>query len=432
MNLDDRLRDLLSGTGDDLTVRPAGAARVAAAARRRTARNRMVAGTAAVVALGGLAVTGTLLGSSDSPEPPLAIDAPVDDPAARGPESGDPESSDPAVASAAQEGAPLAATATLTRLVPTGNGYAAVGDLGATGLIGLWTSTDGLSWSAAPVPVPEEGAFLSTAAATGTRIIVGGLDLAGAPLVAVTDDGGTSWTRASLPVSSGSVGSIAAGDGGVVVSLAGEPATTLWSPDGLSFGAEDQTTHPLGDVTTLAAGSGFVRIDFAGATSVSPDGRTWSPASLDTGGGFVAGAAATGSTVLAVGSDPKGAAVAAWFSSDAGATWRTADELLAALAPTDPAAPAPFFSGLVAGGPGGLALVTSTVAADGTSSSQLLSSPDGIGWTVTPLGELLPALGDGTAFPAGLVVRDTSVVVAAGSTDPAQAGQLTWVLTPLG
>jgi hypothetical protein len=282
------------------------------------------------------------------------------------------------------------------------------------------------------VPVPEEGAFLSTAAATGTRIIVGGLDLAGAPLVAVTDDGGTSWTRASLPVSSGSVGSIAAGDGGVVVSLAGEPATTLWSPDGLSFGAEDQTTHPLGDVTTLAAGSGFVRIDFAGATSVSPDGRTWSPASLDTGGGFVAGAAATGSTVLAVGSDPKGAAVAAWFSSDAGATWRTADELLAALAPTDPAAPAPFFSGLVAGGPGGLALVTSTVAADGTSSSQLLSSPDGIGWTVTPLGELLPALGDGTAFPAGLVVRDTSVVVAAGSTDPAQAGQLTWVLTPLG
>lgn len=431
MNLDDRLRDLLNDTGEDLALRPAGSSAVAATARRRSARNRMVAGTAAVMAVGGLAITGTLIGGRGEREPDVAL-APKDE-TTRIEAAEEPAES--VVGGAAEDsGAPSAPFATLTRVAASSSGsqLAAIGDLTGEGVNGLWVSADGLTWNLAPAPVPEDGSFLTTVAVYNGSIIAGGNDVNGAPLVASTVDGGTTWQRSELPVAEGSVTTVVAGPAGVVVALSANESSTLWSADGITFAADGLVPQTNPDLFTVASAEGFVRVDVGNVVSFSTDGLTWNPATIDVAGGFVGGLAASGNTVMAVGSGADGTGAAAWRSTDGGATWVSAPELVNAVSATeDGSSPPTPTLGFVAGADSGFAVVSTTYDAAGVGTSLLATSRDGVSWTATPVGDLYEPLGTNVAYVTGLAIADDLVVIAAGETSPEGSGIITWVVNTL-
>ncbi len=243
----------------------------------------------------------------------------------------------------------------------------AVGDgeemLAISGNAVYHTRDGGETWPTDPVPIPECGDMVAVAEdyPEDPRIAVGGRMEDNAAAVAVSTDGGASWTKALLPGSCTSKPAALAFDGPRIWAVCGPPGWLYASDDdGASWtqvgelGREVHDMNVVGDAVVLAADGGLAAwpadADFADGSfrlvaleghdilAVDPDaaGRPWvsvageGVAVVD---GVAAGSKATmlgypvGDVVeqLAVTPDGRGIALATrtgtWWSADGGASW---------------------------------------------------------------------------------------------------------------
>jgi hypothetical protein len=283
-------------------------------------------------------------------------------------------------------------------------GVLATGTRNSEGVVSIWHSTDGLSWSATPDASSlhgRDGTFLTMAAILGTNdgwLAVGGENLSCTPgacrlvrAVTWTSPDGVEWTRG--PDTAGMQHA--------------EMTGVVRTPSGYLA---------VGDA---AADPSLIGSAIRPAVWTSPDGRTWTQSSglaavkAPKGANVILdGVTATGSRVVAVGHvDPQAGGVAdtfAWWSD--GGTWSSAD--------IGPFMPSEFVR--VVAVPSGL-LAMFGFGADTTCSSAIWSSVDGSSWT---------CFGNDAAF-AGAAVADAAasqaveVLVGAGAD-----GAVVWTSAP--
>jgi hypothetical protein len=163
-------------------------------------------------------------------------------------------------------GASLTTGGQMLAVAATATGFAAVGT--ANHQPAVWVSRDGKTW--ALTDLSPAGSVLRQVAALGHRIVVTGTNAAGAPLVLLSVDGGTTWHVAEL-----------------------------------------SHVGPSAMVTALTAGpGGFVAAGVTGTTGdqqliewTSPDGSVWTPALVGEAGGSraITALTGTGSSVTGIG-----------------------------------------------------------------------------------------------------------------------------------
>jgi hypothetical protein len=150
----------------------------------------------------------------------------------------------------------------------TSRGFVAVGS--ADGQPAVWTSADGQAWTLADLS--PAGATLRQVAAAGDRVVIMGVNAAGAPLTMLSVNGGGTWEPTMLPT----------------------------------------TGLPTQDVVTaLTAGpAGFTAIGESGSPGdqqivawTSPDGADWTRAQVGVPGGnrAIAAVAASGPAITGIG-----------------------------------------------------------------------------------------------------------------------------------
>jgi hypothetical protein len=166
----------------------------------------------------------------------------------------------------------------------TASGFVAVGT--ANHQPAVWVSRDGKSW--ALTDLSPAGSVLRHVAALGNRIVVAGTNAAGAPLVLLSTDGGTTWQVAELPLAGSSTkvtGLVADPGGFTAIGVTGAPGDQQlieWtSPDGAAW-----TPATVGDaggtraITALTAtGTGGAAVTGVGqvATDQSQQAVRWTP-----------------------------------------------------------------------------------------------------------------------------------------------------------
>jgi hypothetical protein len=231
----------------------------------------------------------------------------------------------------------------------------------------VWRSTDGGDWEMLPQSQALADASIDGVAATSERLVVFGDSGDELSASLWTSSDGVSWTAASDLTGLDPIDSIGVGpDGMVAFGTDYDPVTdavsviAAWSSDGTRFervntpggidGEIDSVAH--GDGRWVAVGSAYPSDseDVAPLVFTSPDGRNWTDVSAQSGlqgmgfswvgavaGGFV------GLTYELVGEEGDSERAYSFFSSD-GAAWRPRAEL-GGIDYTD-------FDAVAAGGPG--------------------------------------------------------------------------------
>lgn len=196
----------------------------------------------------------------------------------------------------------------------------------------VWTSPDGVAWTARAVESTSTDAFLDQVAVDGDLVVALGDG------VAVSSDGGATWSaidRATAGFGRGftAIDGLVTLPGGGFLAVEGGPArplTAYRSSDGRSWSVLDELATAAGTsrVSELLIGpSGeLVAVGFSGtgqrvvaAVWTSSDGgATWTGTASEafTPGTRLLGAAATATGLVAVGQDEVAAAGAAWRSQD--------------------------------------------------------------------------------------------------------------------
>lgn len=158
----------------------------------------------------------------------------------------------------------------------TGGGFAAVGT--ANHQPAVWVSRDGKSW--ALTDLSPAGSVLRHVAALGSRIVVTGTNAAGAPLVLVSTDSGTTWQVAELPEASEStrVTALTANPEGFtavgVTGRAGDqqivewtsPGGTVWTPALVGDAGGTRTITALTSTGSSVTGIGQIATERSGQT----------------------------------------------------------------------------------------------------------------------------------------------------------------------
>jgi hypothetical protein len=354
-------------------------------------------------------------------------------------------------------------TASMAWVTVGGPGLAAVGYEGdsETMRAAVWTSADGLAWTR----VPYDEAVFGSAAATGTTtmssVVAGGPGLVavGAEWGGEDQDGavwtsadGLTWSRVQPDEAvfggydNQVIESVAAGGPGLVAvgwdHACGESDAAVWvSADGLAWtrvsdaalgGAGDQVMWGVaaGGPGLVAVGGEFLT-DNSAAVWTSVDGLTWSRVPPDEAvfGGpdsqSMESVAAGGPGLVAVGYDYSG--------GDAdGAVWTSADGLAWARVPHDEAVfggdGAQSISGVVAGGPGLVAVGGNFLGEDGA--PLVWWSSDGAAWNLLPADEAM--VGEGWASMWAVVVGGPGLVAVGDGGIAVVTNAAVWVSPPGG
>jgi hypothetical protein len=294
----------------------------------------------------------------------------------------------------------------LHAVVAGGPGYVAVGMVGhlwdpmGTNVAGVWTSSDGRAWTR----VPDDEVF----GGTGTTV-----------MTAVTA-GGPGLVAVGFELQGGNLGDAAVwiSDDGLSWSRITDQQTALGGPNDERLWAV--TSGGPGLVAVGYERPAEVYDESLAAVWVSPDGRSWSRISDDTGafsvaeGQMMSDVTAGGPGLVAVGS-VETTASAVWTSPD-GLVWNAVQDPEALSEPG-----APPMGRVATGGPGLIA--TGAMCSSGpddepcTWTGGVWTSPDGTDWTRRTADEV-----GGEAPMMNDLVTVGSSVIAVGSAPP-ESGQ---------
>jgi len=196
-------------------------------------------------------------------------------------------------------------------------------------------SANGEVWTkVAVLPGSKDGWTHAVAWNDQVIVVTGGKDGGAGPMTWVSADG-IAWTTVDAEHADGlgAVDSLAANSAGFVATGLGTSGVAPWvgSADGVEWRRVGSLTATLdaGMVDVIASGSGFVGVGGQRGTAaawVSPDGVTWTPATVDGGAGVsLVSVAALGEHLVAFGqgADPRGDPLL-FASFDGGRTWAPA------------------------------------------------------------------------------------------------------------
>ena len=185
---------------------------------------------------------------------------------------------------------PLSPGVVIADVVAGGPGFVAVGYTPETQSNAvIWTSADGLEWHAVAMGVRQVFGGLYAIASNGSTLVAAGATYAeadGQPDAGVwTSTDGLTWTHQSQPAdaSSGLSDVVATSDGFVAVGVSGVSPAAWWSPDGVTW-TRTELDASLGARqawAVAAVADGLVAIGDGTDHAVawrSSDGRTWGPA----------------------------------------------------------------------------------------------------------------------------------------------------------
>ncbi len=193
----------------------------------------------------------------------------------------------------------------LDAVAPAGSGLIAVGSTGypcSTGKAAVFTSLDGIHWTAVDLPAPVTGQSFSAqkiAAGPGGFVVLGGYEgcvggsgSGGSPVPLNTpllwhSADGQHWSFVRFPEANVNIGALAAGGPGFLLGgdlhVGPRLDAAIWtSRDGVTWTAANPLPDNKGmgdggpmDVNTIAAGPDRI-IAVAGRTGYQPQGRIWS------------------------------------------------------------------------------------------------------------------------------------------------------------
>jgi hypothetical protein len=211
-------------------------------------------------------------------------------------------------------------------------GYVALGQGDERSPLPAWISRDGRSWVSLP-----DGTFGSPVSAFAAPcpdgVVVATQSYSGDTMVWHSTDGVTWTSSAAAPMRLNQPSDLAGNATGVVAILAEAPYGLVFSPDGVAWESVVLPGGPAASVQAVAAfGSGFVAVGESGSGATgdlqplawwSPDGRTWTLASVQSrrGDGFIAVSAASAGLVAESHDAGVPGTTRFWTSSD-GRSWK--------------------------------------------------------------------------------------------------------------
>jgi len=311
--------------------------------------------------------------------------------------------------------------ATMTAVTPTWFGYLAVGDTPRGG--STWWSTDGTSWQAAAYDIPSmRNADVTGVAATDRRLVaIGSIERSlkdPLPMVWTSVDG-LAWTAEALPGAPALNGIVATADGFVAVATADPDSETgqIWrSADGLQW----SSTELDGVALQIAVGPAGILATGAAEGATGERNAGWllgstgdpTPVDLPDHFGALTGGAAAYVAVSA--EDPNA-------GTPGGQIYRSVDGVNWQALPASPVRDEPVVTAAEVAGVGTVAVVG---PGDDLEGLQVLRSADGSAWT--PVTSATP-LDTHASIVALAAVPGMIVGVGAGAGGPAA-----WLALPTG